>query len=287
MQKHSFAIITPSYAPDFERCRLLCQSVQEFISPAVTHYIVVGQRDRKLFSQLQNRNTEIISVQSLLPSWIQRIPVVENLWFSWKTMPVRGWLLQQIVKIAVAQHLSEDVLVCIDSDVAFIRPFNLHRFVQGDQVRLYRLGPCLQPKFDLWHENSCSLLDIVGLDPAQLPNYIGQIISWKRENVMKMCEYIEGVSGRDWMETLCNSWDVSEYMLYGNFVDQILKEESGHFIDGTKICLEYWLHEPMTDRQLESFFASAQSSQIAVMIASKAKIPPNKYENLLKVVSTR
>nr|MBA3922383.1 hypothetical protein [Nostocaceae cyanobacterium] len=214
-------MITPSYAPDFERCRLLCQSVQEFISPAVTHYIVVGQRDKKLFSQLQNRNTEIITVQSLLPSWIQRIPVVENVWFSWKTMPVRGWLLQQIVKIAVAQHLSQDVLVCIDSDVAFIRPFSLQRFIKGDQVRLFRIEPCLQPKFEQWHENSCSLLDIVGLEPAQLPNYIGQIISWKRENVLKMCQYIESVSGRGWMETLCNSWDMSEYMLYGNFVDQI------------------------------------------------------------------
>jgi Family of unknown function (DUF6492) len=56
-----FGIITPSYAPDFERCRLLCQSIEQFVSPPVHHYIVVDQADWALFQSLAGANTSILT----------------------------------------------------------------------------------------------------------------------------------------------------------------------------------------------------------------------------------
>jgi len=99
-----FALITPSYAPDFERCRLLCQSVEKFISPSVPHYIIVEQRDLPLFRQIQSSHTEIITVESVLPWWLKRLPLVKNGWLSFKTFPIRNWITQQLVKISVGTY---------------------------------------------------------------------------------------------------------------------------------------------------------------------------------------
>ena len=46
------AIVTASYAPDFERCRLLCETIDRFVTGASHHYILVEQRDVALFRQL-------------------------------------------------------------------------------------------------------------------------------------------------------------------------------------------------------------------------------------------
>jgi len=129
MKKLKFGIITPSYSPDFERCRLLSKSIQQFVSPDVTHHIIVERRDLPLFRQLQGLNTEIHIVQSLLPWWIQRIPLFKNGCFSFKTLPIRNWITQQIVKISSAQCVEEDVLVFVDSDVTFVRPCNFEKSI--------------------------------------------------------------------------------------------------------------------------------------------------------------
>ena len=48
------AMVTASYAPDFERCRLLCETIDRFVTGAPRHYILVEQRDVALFRQLGN-----------------------------------------------------------------------------------------------------------------------------------------------------------------------------------------------------------------------------------------
>ena len=119
MQQFDFAIITPSYAPDFQRCQLLSWSVEQFVPASVSHYIIVDARDLKLFQQLETQRTKLITVESVLPWWIQHIPFVKNGWFSLKTFVIRNWILQQIVKISIAQYLKQDVLIFVDSDVTF------------------------------------------------------------------------------------------------------------------------------------------------------------------------
>jgi hypothetical protein len=281
MKPLNFAIITPSYAPDFERCRLLSWSVNQFVSPSVTHYIIVERRDLSLFRQLQGPRTEIINVESLLPWWIQRIPFFKNGWLSLKTLPIRNWIMQQIVKIAAAQSIDKDVLVFVDSDVAFIRPFDLECFTRDGQVRLFREPPYEEETHIRGHHTANQLLGIP--DKNQLaPGYIGQVITWRRDNVLKLYEKLESVSGRGWIETLASSWHLAEYILYGVFVDHFLKEQSGHYYDAQKICHEYWTPQPMSDEQLKNFFAEIQPQHLAVMISAKAGISVEQYQSLLE-----
>jgi Family of unknown function (DUF6492) len=284
--KLDFAIITPSYAPDFERCQLLSWSIKEFVSPSINHYIIVDRRDLSLFRQLEGPQTKIITVESILPWWIQRIPLLKNGWLSLKTLPIRNWIIQQIVKIAIAQFIDADVLVFVDSDTTFVRPFNFQSLIREGKVRLFQEHSYHTET----HFNGCkSAYELLGIPDMNYPapGYIGNIITWKRDNVLKLYEKLESISKQEWIQTLGNSWHLSEYILYGVFVDHFLKERSGHYYDAEKICHEYWSPSPMSDEELEHFFAEIPPHHVAVMISAKAGISVEQYQMLIKKIPIR
>lgn len=100
-----FAIVTPSYAPDYEPCRLLAETVTRCVTPAFEHYIVVDRRDLKLFAGLSSPRTHIVAKQEVLPWFLHQAPWTANWWINVKGLPVRGWVLQQVIKLsACAQH---------------------------------------------------------------------------------------------------------------------------------------------------------------------------------------
>jgi Family of unknown function (DUF6492) len=288
----SYGLITPSYAPDFQRCQLLAWTVHEFVKPPFQHYIVVDRCDYNLFKQLANAHTQIVTVESVLPGWIWREPIFRKVWLSRKTPPIRNWVLQQIVKIAIARQLTEDVAVFIDSDVAFVRPFGLASLAQTDddpatgdrQVRLFRdaVGnPTQREMHWKWHQSASHLLGLPDVDPG-VPDYIGNLITWKRENVIQLCDRLEQVSGRNWVETLGRAWHLSEYVLYGTFVDRVLGERSGQYADSHNFCHDYWFPEQLDEAGLKSWIMGVAVDQVAMMISAKAGIAVDHYEPILK-----
>ena len=238
MSELKFCLITPSYKPDFGRCRLLAESVDKYAVSQIHHYVIVDRKDFKLFQQLENSNRTVITVESILPWWIQKIPILKNGWFSWKTLPLRNWLIQQIVKLEIANHITEDIFVFVDSDVAFIKPFDYQHFVRDSKVRLFRESIFPSAFFNL---NSqliwCSKANfLLGLPPmrkidSQNPfiGYIGNLITWKRNNVLLLRQHIEKITQKSWLKAIAECGTISEYILYGIFVDCILKENSGHY----------------------------------------------------------
>lgn len=280
MRQFEFAVVTPSYTPDFERCQLLAKSVQKFVQPA-THYIIVTQKDFPLFQQLQGPTTEILVVESLIPRWLFKVPLFKNGWLSLKTPPVRNWILQQIVKLSAGFQLEKDVLVYVDSDLSFIRPFNLQTLVRGDQVRLFHADD--RTPIGDWDLATAKLL---GLPPQKFANYLHGIVTWRHDNVVKLFQHLEAVSGREAIETLCCSWHLSEYQLYGAFVDHFLQEQSGHFWDAQGLCKEYWSPAHLSDAELEHFLSQIEPECVAVMISAKAGISPSRYQAFLEKYET-
>ncbi len=282
-------IITPSYAPDFERCRLLSESIKQFSSSTLKHYLVVDRRDYLLFSQLKNQFTTIINKEDILPWWIFQIPIFtkKNIWFSLKTLPVRGWLIQQLIKLAIAKHIDEEVLIFADSDVFFMRPFDLQQYITDDgRVRFFREPDTVLENnnhLPRWYYDASNLL---ALDAPQFPvsNYMGQLVFWQKKNVLKLHQYLEKTHQKGWIEVLCNQWNFSEYILYGVFVEKILKETSGHYFDSQDLCLNYWEEELMSEPELKQFFAHLTSKHIAVMLSAKAGIPINKYKQYINTL---
>jgi hypothetical protein len=281
MSEFRSAIVTISYAPDFERCALLARSVKEFVDPSIKHYIAVDRRDLALFRQLAGPRTDILAVESVMPWWVFRMPLAKRWWLSLKTKPVRNWILQQGVKLSMPRHLQEDVLMFVDSDVAFVRPFDDESFIRGDQVRLFRLpGEGKIVEQYPWHQTAARLL---GLPPTDYfgARYIGNIVSWRRDNALKMYEHIERTTGRNWLESVVSQWHLSEYILYGVFVDHVLKEQSGHWADVSNICHEYWDDRPLSREALQEFFATMQPEHVAVMISAKARMGLRDYGDLM------
>ena len=283
--QYSFAIITPSYNLDFQRCKLLCHSIERFVESPFRHYIAVEKRDLQLFRALKNSYTDIVLVEDFMPPWIFRVPVTQKAWFSLKTLPVRNWIMQQITKIALARSVDENVLIFLDSDEMFIRAFDCKNLIKNDFVRFYA-EPGGNPEtmstpHQLWHESASRLL---GLEPTPMPapDYIADIITWKQENVLSMCDRLEQVTGKSWLDTLLRTWNLSEYTLYGTYVDRVLKDRSGHYSDSVKILNSYYDPAAMSEDELLDFVQATRPEHVAIMISAKAKMAVERYERLLK-----
>lgn len=279
-----FALITPSYAADFERCQLLVESVERCLTGDTKHYIVVDRRDIKLFRPLTSSKVHLLVVEELLPPYFFRVPGLKNWWISLRTLPVRNWILQQLVKISVCDVLDENVLVFCDSDNTFIRAFNIHScLTQNNRLALLKVDFQNQDIYQ-WTEVSQKILGIKDkmINPA---TYVSNMITWYKPNIVKMRNYIEQINQTDWIRVLCRYRNISEYMLYGIFVDYVLGlEEANHFLFDTELIKPSWSIPLNTEDEIGKFFEPSQfkDSHIGVMIHSKDNVSISSYAEKIK-----
>lgn len=256
-----------------------------FLESPVTHYIVVDAQDYSLFKQLESPHTQILLKEDILPWWLKKIPYVnKNLWLSFRGKLVRGWIVQQIIKIGMAYQAKEDILVFADSDVAFCRKFDFQSLVKEDDIRFYKKQACISADMEQghykWYKTASSLLDVPMVDfPA--PDYINQLLVWRRDNAVKLCQHLEKLHQKSWIEVLSNSWDLSEYVLYGTFVDSILKDSSGHYFESSDICQNYYSEKALSDAEIEQFFKILPEDKVAVMLSAKANMPVARYSKYI------
>ena len=269
------AIVTPSYAPDFDRCRLLCETIDRFVTGCSRHYILVEARDVALFRQLETRTRLVVSERDLLPAWLRPYgdPLSlfrRRIWLSLRTQPLRGWHVQQLRRIAIAAHVDEAVLVYCDSDVAFLKPFDCGSFLRDGKVRLFRRDNAIEPdprsERRLWSINAGTVLGINA--PSWSPHdYITTLISWRRDTVQAMCKQIEATHAKHWVEAIASNRKFSECMLYGRYVDEIIGG-AGHFHASEEFCRVHWPGEPLSDAEFHSFVAEMSPEQVAIGMQS-------------------
>jgi hypothetical protein len=283
----SVAFVTKSYAPDLERCELLCRSI-ELLAPGTRHWIIVDSRDLAAFRGLENATTRIVTTEELLPRRVRRFEVYgtgKNIWLGARTPPIRGWLVQQLAKFAIAVVAREDILVHADSDIVLIRPFREAMLMDKDgALRLFRTAATVGeelPDLVRWHRTAERLLGVPPR-PLPLPDYISGLVPWSREIAVSLLEEIEARSRRDWMRTLARARDVSEYVLYGRFVEDALDRSNGGPGDSVSLCRCYWGSEPLTNRELESFIDDVSPEEVAVMVSAKAGMRPADYAEVLE-----
>lgn len=269
----SSAMVTASYAPDFERCRLLCETVDRHVTGMSHHYILVERNDVALFRQLETKSRTVVDERDLLPSWLHAVNDPASLfrrriWLSWKTMPLRGWHVQQLRRIAIAAHAAEDVLVYCDSDVVFLKPFDCAVFRSDGRLKLFRRDNALPGTGDhaTWSRNAGAALGIE--HPAVSPHdYISTLIAWSRQDVASMCAHIERLHGRHWVEVLGSSRKFSECLIYGRFVDEVLGSVR-HFHAAEELCRVHWTGSAMSDDEFQRFVAGMSPHQVAIGMQS-------------------
>jgi hypothetical protein len=266
----TFAIVTPSFARDFESCRELNESVLKFVPAPNRHYIIVDRSDLELFRSIKNERTVILSVEEVIPRGFFKVPGSKKWWFSLSAMvPTKGWHVQQLVKLSAVHVADEPVLVNVDSDVRFIRPVDPTLFVRGDQVRMYRLPDGIQPGMVhvKWNRTISRLLGVPA-DSIPTYDYVGNVISWKSSLVTEACNRIETVTGLPWHVAYTRAWSVAEQLTYGLYVDKVKGiEASGVWVDERSWCHTYWGPGPMPAADVDGFVDALPHDDVAFSIA--------------------
>ncbi|MCY1138181.1 DUF6492 family protein [Actinoplanes sp. Pm04-4] len=269
------AIITPSYAPDFELCADLHASVRAFL-PGVDHHIIVPRRDRARFRSLAGDRTHVHDVAEYLPRTFLTLPAV-NGWVNARRPypPIRGWIAQQIVKLAAAARLETDVALLIDSDIEVIRPFGPDVYRRDGVTRFFRKPGAVHdkmPRHLIWHEVARRML---GLPPGKPPytDYICAPASWDPAIVRGLLARVEEVAGRPWPTVIGAELHFSELILYGVYVDEVLGAPATGFTTDDMLCPQYFDEVPLDEAGLRSFLGKVRPEDIAVMISAKSGTP--------------
>ncbi len=269
------AMVTPSFSLDFERCRLLCETVDAHVSGMEHHYLLVEHRDVKQFRQLESARRTVVDERDLLPSWLHVFDDSfgsrrRRIWLSLRTLPLRGWHVQQLRRIAIASKVDVDTLVYCDSDVVFLKPFDLGAFHSPQGTRLFRRDDALLDEryatHRIWSRNAGRSLGIADVG-GSAHDYITTLIAWDRATVVAMAAHIEDVHARNWVEVIGGSRRYSECIIYGRFVDEVLGG-AGHWHDSREFCRVHWTGDPLTDEAFEAFVAGMEPSQVAIGMQS-------------------
>ena len=269
------AVITPSYAPDFELCARLHQSVLDYSPDSVRHHIIVPRQDLRLFGRLAGSRTHVHCESDLLPRSFVPVPFGKfTINLRRPFPPVRGWILQQVVKLAAAAASKDDVVLLVDSDIEFLRPFATETFVRNGVVRFYRKPNEIderRPRHMIWHRVARALL---GLPPAEPPytDYISSLLAWDPAIVRRMLARVTATTGRPWTSAIAGQLHFSEWTLYGMFVDEVIGAPNS-FASDDPLCLAYWDEMPLDRDGAVDFLRGVRPTDVAAMISAKSRTP--------------
>jgi hypothetical protein len=284
----SFGVLTPSYANDFELCCDLNRSVLEWTPTDVQHHIVVPRGDVRRFSSLRGARTRVWTVDELLPRRIVALPVV-NMWLNLRRPypPVRGWVMQQVVKLSAAAQLEADVLLVVDSDIVFVRAVTVETFQPDGKVRFYRKADAVHeglPRHIMWHDTARRLLGLPPVRRLPLPDYVSSPIAWNRQVVHALRDRIERVCGRPWLDAIASQLHVSECIIYGVFVDEVLGSSADVFRVDSMLCHNYYDEVPFAPEDAEAFVGALPPGDVAVMISAKSGTPLDVRRKALSLI---
>jgi hypothetical protein len=276
----SFAIVTPTYAPDLKRCELLAESLDRTV-PGVPHYLIVDRRDRSAFNHLAGGSRRLIDSEALVGHWMWRIPGSKGFWLSLKAPPVRGWVIQQILKIGAIEAVPERTLVYCDSDTAFFRHFDRDDLLINGKIGLLDV-PFTNDNIRRWTAAARRLLGLAQRDDGYR-THVGNMICWNRETVIAMRRRIETSTGLNWQVALARTSHFSEYMIYGVFVREVLGYDAvDHAPSTVPLVKASWDTQLIGNSAIDSFFTEFDPRTVAVMIHSKDRIDPARYRHHLE-----
>ena len=270
------AVITPSFAGDYELCVDLNRSVLRFSPESVRHHLIVPGRDLALFRQLAGPRTEVHNEADFLPRSVLSLPGGNySINLHRPVPPIRGWIIQQIVKLAAAAQTGAEAVVMVDSDIEFCRPFSADTFVRDGVVRFYRKPKEITerlPRHVIWHQVARRLLGLPDAPPPYT-DYVSSLLAWDPAVLRDLLKRVSSTTGRSWVTAVGSQLHFSEWTLYGLYVDEILGPPATSFAADTTLCHSYWDPVPLDERGLAAFLATIDPDDIAVMVSAKSRTP--------------
>lgn len=274
------ALLTVSHARDLDRCLLLAESVDRFVSSEISHTVVVSRRDHARFAAALPSRTRLAVIEPAWPWPIVELPRV-RLWLSplGHALPVRGWILQQLIKLSAPELVDADLFVFTDSDVTFVRPLTPAHLVDSDGRALFVRCPewGQSGRHRAWQREASRLLGLP--DAYSGADYVGNLVPWRRDVLLGLRARVESTTGRPWRRALANTLDLSEYVLYGVYVDRVLGGASaaGHVASDAFLCHALW-EGPADANALAAHAASLRPDHVAVLVQSRLGVELARYD---------
>jgi Family of unknown function (DUF6492) len=282
------ALITPAYSRHLPLLELSAESVDRFCPPNFPHYIVVGSRDYPLFRHFDGARRRVIVAEDVVPRPAFCLPWLvkdRQIWVLDRHRPIRGWIMQQLLKLCAPAIADADIFLLLDTDVFFIRPFALERVVRDDRVLLWREPgkgtPHYQPR---WNRTASQLLGLPMSDDYGA-NFVGNIITWRRDVLLEMRARITFVNGTHWLPSVARHRYLAEYQLYGVFVQELLgARDLRHLYSNEELCIAWRFMEGARDPEdrRQRLTGRLRSSDVAVNIQSNLYLPLAEVRQLIE-----
>jgi hypothetical protein len=288
----TMAILTPSFRGDLGHFAELHRSVLRCTDDDVVHHAVVPDRDVALFEQIASPRLCVTGTSAYLPrrfvstyaavGTLRRVPPIArsipkieavNVRRPWP--PIRGWVLQQLVKLEAVARAEADVVVLADSDIVFFRHFGPEDFIRDGVVRFYRSADPLTPdlvRHAIWSRVARRLLGL----PSQVDetDYVSSLLAWDPGIARRIQMRVEESTAMPWEDALAREIHFSEWMLYGCYVDNLGSERDRSFTTTDTRCLSYWDTTPLDERGVAEFVAAAGPEDVAVLVQSASRTSP-------------
>jgi hypothetical protein len=269
------AVLTPSFRKDAALFADLHSSVLANTADSVVHHVVVPPTDAHLFREYEGARCQVWTHRDLLPRYCRSVPRASGLMLNLRRPwpPVRGWVTQQIMKLAGTAALDARAVLIADSDAVFVREATLDEFVHNGRLWHHRKDHAIDAGMErhvLWHNVARRLLGVPGTASAPLPDYVSPICVWDPVVVRSLMARIADSTGRNWVDAVASQLHVSEFVLYGVFVDEVLGETV--YIDGD-LCHNYYERTPLSGADAAAFADRTPAGALGVMISSHSDTP--------------
>lgn len=284
------AVITPSYEYDWPLFKDLHESVLLHTEDSVLHYVIVPDTDVRLFSQIAGPRCIVIAEEALYPAHFRSARTINRVLSLLPRIsphgriaainlgrpfhPIRGWIMQQALKMEMCRRADADILLLLDSDVVLIRKVTAAILSRQGRPRLYRLPGAVDARLP-WHVHFHEVSrQLLGLPPPVVPapDYISSFAVWDPNIFRAMLDRIERVTGRYWMDAVTALATFSEWTLYGVYADAFVKDVADIATDAS-LCHCYWDPTPLTAEGAAEFVARVRPDDVAILIQSKSRTP--------------
>jgi hypothetical protein len=269
------AVLTPSFRGDASLFAVLHASVLANTASSVVHHVVVPPSDAQLFRKYAGPRCHVWTHRDFLPRHFLSVPrasgLTLNLHRPWP--PARGWIVQQLVKIAGTAALDARAALVIDSDAVLLREPTFDELTRDGRPWNFRKEAGVSADMDrhlLWHKVARRLLGVSGAVSPPAPDYISPIAVWDPAVVRSLTEHIAASTGRNWIDVVAAELHFSEFIAYGVFVDHVLGDVPAF---GGPLCHNYYERVPMGLAEACAFADAMPSNALGAMISSHSRTP--------------
>jgi hypothetical protein len=277
---------------------VLCRrSIRRYAIDLVEHTVAVPAADVALFRDRLAGDPgvrvvaqqEVVSAQFYPRPWV---PAVKKLLgrHVWRLDGTRyvgrpGWIVQQIVKLSAPEICGSGPVCLVDSDLVFVRTFGRHDLLPGDAQRvLVREDPAEESAMHRAHMENSRLL--LGLPPGPTEHhYMAYPAVFYGDWVLQLRARLEQVHGKPWQQVLREAETLSEYLLYGVFVEEILQPANmqlrrvpSHVGVWNAPDVALFARDPV------GFVRSAPADPITLVVQSTLGLPAPEYQRAIEAL---